>query len=96
MGDAPALGRRIVVTGLAGSGKSTLALALRARTGLPLIHLDLEFWQPRWTPPSETAWRDRQRVVLAGDEWIAEGNYHDTLDLRVGRADTVIVLDTPW
>lgn len=92
----PALGRRIVVTGLAGSGKSTLSLALGARTGLPVIHLDLEFWKPGWTAPSEPEWREKQSVVLAGDAWIADGNYCETLDLRLGLADTVVVLDLPW
>lgn len=85
-----------MVTGLAGSGKSTLSLALGARTGLPVIHLDLEFWQPGWVAPSEPEWRERQSQVLAGDAWIADGNYRETLDLRVGRADTVVVLDLPW
>lgn len=93
---ASALGRRIVVTGLAGSGKSTLAVALATRTGLPVIHLDLAFWQPGWVAPSETEWREKQRDVLAGDAWIADGNYHETLDLRLARADTVVVLDMPW
>jgi adenylate kinase family enzyme len=92
----PVVGRRVVVTGLAGSGKSTLALALAAATGLPVIHLDLHFWKPGWVAPSETEWRAKQRDVLAGDEWIADGNYHETLDLRVERADTVVVLDLPW
>ena len=46
-----ALGRRIVVTGLAGSGKSTLSLALAAKTSLPVIHLDLHFWKPGWVAP---------------------------------------------
>ncbi len=97
MGDLPpALGRRIVVTGLAGAGKSTLSLALGARTGLPVIHLDLEFWKPGWTEPSEPEWREKQSRVLAGDAWIADGNYRETLDLRVGLADTVVVLDLPW
>ena len=90
------IGRRIVVTGLAGSGKSTFSLALGARTGLPVIHLDLHFWQPGWKAPSEAEWREKQRTVLAGDAWIADGNYHETLDLRLQLADTVVVLDLPW
>ena len=93
---APPLGNRVVVTGLAGSGKSTFALALADKTGLPVIHLDLHFWKPGWVAPSETEWRSKQRAVLAGDAWIADGNYHETLDLRVERADTVVVLDMPW
>src|SRR6476469_9755377 len=95
-GGPPGLGRRVVVTGLAGSGKSTFALALATRTGLPVIHLDLTFWKPGWVAPPETEWREKQRVVLAGEAWIADGNYHETLDLRIERADTVVVLDMPW
>ena len=95
-GAPPAVGRRVVVTGLAGAGKSTLSIALAAKTGLPLIHLDLQFWKPGWTEPTETEWRDKQRAVLAGDAWIADGNYHETLDIRVELADTVVVLDLPW
>ena len=97
MSEVPlAPGRRVVVTGLAGSGKSTFALALASRTDLPVIHLDLFFWKPGWVVPSETEWREKQRGVLAGDAWIAEGNYSETLDLRLGRADCVVVLDMPW
>jgi adenylate kinase family enzyme len=97
VGEIPtAIGRRIIVTGLAGSGKSTLSLALGARTGLPVVHLDLHFWKPGWVAPSEPEWRAKQRAVLAGDAWIADGNYHETLDLRLERADTLIVLDMPW
>ena len=97
MSRAPlAVGRRVIVTGLAGSGKSTLSVALGARTGLPVIHLDLAFWKPGWVEPSEDEWREKQRVVLAGDAWIADGNYHETLDLRLERADTVVFLDMPW
>ena len=47
-------------------------------------------------PPSETEWREKQRVVLTGDAWIADGNYHETLDLRLEHADALVVLDMPW
>jgi adenylate kinase family enzyme len=97
MSEAPsALGRRVVVTGIAGSGKSTLSLELAAKTGLPVINLDVHFWKPGWVAPSETEWREKQSGVLAGSAWIAEGNYHETLDLRLERADTVVFLDLPW
>ena len=86
----------MVVTGLAGSGKSTLSIALAAKTGLPLIHLDLHYWKPGWIDPTDAEWRERQREVLAGDAWIADGNYHKTLDLRLELADSVVVLDLPW
>lgn len=90
------MGRRVIVTGMAGSGKSTFALALAAKTGLPVIHLDLHFWRPGWVAPSESEWREKQRGVLSGDAWIADGNYQETLAVRLERADTVVVLDMPW
>jgi adenylate kinase family enzyme len=97
MGDAPsAIGRRVVVTGMAGSGKSTFSRSLAVKTGLPVIHLDVHFWKPGWVAPSESEWREKQRHLLGGDAWIADGNYQETLDLRLERADTVVFLDTPW
>src|SRR3954464_9235349 len=90
------VGRRVVVTGIAGSGKSTFAVALARRTGLPVIHLDLHFWKPGWVEPSEDEWRIVQQRVLAGNAWIADGNYSETLALRLKGADTLVVLDMPW
>jgi adenylate kinase family enzyme len=90
------LGRRVLVTGMAGSGKSTFSRSLAAKTGLPVIHLDLHFWKPGWIAPSEGEWRERQSGLLEGDAWIVDGNYHETLDLRLERADTIVFLDTHW
>ena len=95
-GAAPAIGRRILVTGMAGSGKSTFSRALAARTGLPVVTLDFHFWRPGWVAPSEDEWREQQRRLLAGDAWIVDGNYHETLALRLERADIVVFLDLPW
>jgi adenylate kinase family enzyme len=97
MGRVPGgIGRRVLVIGIAGSGKSTFSRKLSARTGLPVIHLDVHYWKPGWVKPSEEEWRQTQRRVLAGDEWIADGNDLETLDLRLERADSVVLLDTPW
>ena len=90
------IGRRVLVIGMAGSGKSTFSLALSAQTGLPVIHLDLHYWKPGWVKPSESEWREKQRQVLAGVAWIADGNYYETLDVPLERAQTVVLLDTPW
>lgn len=90
------IGRRVLVIGMAGSGKSTFSLALSERTGLPVIHLDLHYWKPGWLRPSESEWREKQRHVLAGEAWIADGNYYETLDVPLERAQTVVLLDTPW
>ena len=81
---------------MAGAGKSTFSRALSALTGLPVIHLDLYYWKPGWVKPSEDEWREKQRRLLAGSAWIADGNDPETLDLRLERADTVVLLETPW
>lgn len=93
---AGAVGRRVLVIGIAGSGKSTFSRALSQETGLPVIHLDVHYWQPGWVKPSEDVWRETQRRLLGGDAWIADGNDLETLELRLERADTIVLLDTPW
>jgi adenylate kinase family enzyme len=89
--------RRVVILGPAGSGKSTLASLIAERTALPVIHMDLLFWRPGWTPaPREEALRDLETVIRR-DEWILEGNFIENglRDDRFVRADTVIFLDFP-
>jgi adenylate kinase family enzyme len=90
------IGQRVLVDGMMGSGKSTFSRALAARTGLPVIHLDLHYWKPGWVRPSDNEWQERQRTLVAGDAWIIDGNYNETLPLRLERAETVVYLDTPW
>ena len=88
--------RRIVILGNAGSGKSTLARRIGERLSLPVVHLDVLFWEPGWKEPDNLAFRERVRAAIAGDAWVCEGNYaRRTFDLRLPRADLVIWLDTP-
>jgi adenylate kinase family enzyme len=89
--------QRVLVIGSPGSGKSTFAIKLARLTGLPLIHLDQQFWNPGWVETPKAAWRAKVAGLVAGDKWIIDGNYSGSLETRLARADTVILLDfPPW
>jgi adenylate kinase family enzyme len=87
----------VVILGPGGAGKSTLARELGARTGLPVFHLDRFYWQPGWVATPDEEWAARQHELFAGEQWIADGNYSRTLETRLPRADTIILMDfPPW
>ena len=89
--------QRVAVIGCGGAGKSTLARALGQRLGLPVVHLDEEYWSPGWRAAEPALWRTRQEDLVAADRWIIDGNYVSTLDVRLSAADTVVFLDlAPW
>jgi adenylate kinase family enzyme len=85
--------QRVLVLGPGGAGKSVLARELAGISGMPLIHLDREFWGPGWVKPGRDEWLAKLDGLLAGDTWIADGTHADTLDERLARADGVILLD---
>jgi adenylate kinase family enzyme len=87
--------QRVLVIGIPGAGKTTFARTLAARTGLPLIHLDAEFWQPGWKVTPRAAWRAKVAELAARPAWIMDGNYGASLDLRLPRADCVAWFDYP-
>lgn len=85
--------KRVLVVGPGGAGKSVLSRDLASVTGLPLVHLDREYWGPGWKVPEPDVWAARVAELTGGDQWIVDGNHVDTLDQRLHRADTVIFLD---
>jgi adenylate kinase family enzyme len=87
--------KRVMVIGGPGSGKSTLAKRLHAITGLPLYHLDRLFWRPGWQPSPKDEWRQLNADIAAREEWIVDGCYSDSFDLRMPRADLILWLDLP-
>ena len=84
------IGRRIMILGSPGSGKSTFARKLSQITQLPLIHLDKEFWKDGWIETPRQEWIKKQKQLILGDEWIIDGNYGGTMDIRLEKADTII------
>lgn len=85
--------RRVVVVGGGGSGKSTVARSLGEQLGLPVIHLDLIYWRPGWDPTPADEFVLRIDEALDAPAWVCDGNYGATMDMRLGRADTLVFLD---
>ena len=87
--------KRILLVGCSGAGKSTLSRKLADITKLPLYHLDKLHWLPGWTEPDHSEWLKIVKEHIAKDEWIIDGNYIHTMEMRAERADTIIFFDFP-
>ncbi|MGC1214309.1 MAG: AAA family ATPase [Micromonospora sp.] len=87
--------QRILVVGSPGAGKSTLARAVARRLDLPLIHLDRHYWGPGWVASDEARFRAEVAGLADRPAWVMDGNYGSTLDLRLPRADVLVLCDPP-
>ena len=87
--------KRVIVIGSPGSGKSTFAKKLHKATALPLFHLDMLYWNADKTTVEKPVFRQRLDQVLRREEWILDGNYASTMEMRLAACDTVFFLDYP-
>lgn len=88
-------GRKILVIGCPGAGKSALARKLNEKLSLPLYYLDMIWHKPDQMTCSREEFDRKLREILEKDEWIIDGNYLRTLEMRLKEADTVFLLDYP-
>lgn len=87
--------RRAIVIGCPGSGKSVFSRALHGITNLPLVHLDMLYWNADGTPVPREVFDARLAEVLSHDEWIIDGNFNRTMEMRINACDCVFFLDYP-
>ena len=87
--------KKIMIIGCPGSGKSTFARVLHEITKLPLYYLDMLFWNADKTTVEKSFFHARLSEVIQKDEWIIDGNYNSTMEMRMEACDTVIFLDYP-
>jgi adenylate kinase family enzyme len=85
--------KKIIILGSGGSGKSTFSRKLGETIKLPVYHLDAYFWRPGWIPTPNDEWDDFQKELIQKDEWIIDGNYGRTVEIRIKAADTIIYFD---
>jgi Adenylate kinase and related kinases len=87
---------KIIILGCPGAGKSTLTRRINEFFHYPVMHLDKVY---------HTKGKDhitREELILKVkefankyDDWIIDGNYISTIEMRVKLADTIILLNIP-
>lgn len=85
--------KKVLIIGSGGAGKSTFARRLGEATGIEVVHLDRLYWKPNWVEPSKDEWRETVENIIKKDEWIMDGNFGGTLEVRLAACDTAIFLD---
>ncbi|KRN30226.1 DNA topology modulation protein [Liquorilactobacillus mali] len=83
---------KIIIIGNCGSGKSTLAKKIAAKLSYPLLQLDSLWHQTDYSPKAKKWFVEKQTSFMEQKNWIIEGNYRSTIDLRLKQADLIIWL----
>ncbi len=86
---------KIAVIGCGGAGKSTFSRKLEEILDISVYHLDVLYWKPGWVETPQNQWDDIIRNLVVKQQWIIDGNYGRTLDIRLENADTIIFLNMP-
>ena len=87
--------KRILVIGCPGAGKTYFSKQLAKILSLPLVHMDNLYWRADKTSIPTDELKEKLLPYLVKDEWIIDGNYHKTLEMRLPYATDVFVLDLP-
>lgn len=85
--------KKIMIIGSGGAGKSTLSKELGGRLNIKVYHLDALLWEPNWNQVPRDLQRTIQQKIVQEEEWIIDGNYGGTMDIRLRAADTIIFMD---
>jgi adenylate kinase family enzyme len=85
---------KVAIVGCSGSGKSHLARQLGQALGAPVTHLDAVFYDDDWNELPQEKFAQAQEELVAGPNWVIDGNYNSTLPIRLRACDTVVLMDT--
>ncbi|WP_195990217.1 DNA topology modulation protein [Clostridium sp. D53t1_180928_C8] len=87
--------KRIIVIGCGGAGKSTFSRKLSEKLNIPVYHLDKFFWNKGWVSTPKDKFNSKIEELVNKEEWIIDGNYIRTLEVRAKKSDTIIFINMP-
>lgn len=87
--------QKIIVLGPSGAGKSTFSRALAKKLNLPRYCLDNIFWHEDKTHITREEFDEKLASILEENQWIIDGDFHRTYEVRFAKCDTVFFLDYP-
>lgn len=87
--------KKVIVVGCPGSGKTFFSRELQKKTGLPLYHIDLMYWEKDKSVVPKEIFLSRMQEAISKEAFIIDGNYGSTMELRFQACDTVFFLDYP-
>lgn len=87
--------KKVIVIGCPGSGKTTFAEKLNKSTNLPIYYLDAIWHKPDKTHITREDFDERIQEIFSEPEWIIDGNYNRTIEIRLKQCDTVFLFDLP-
>lgn len=86
---------KIIVIGCPGAGKSVFSQKLSNITNLPLYHIDMLYHKNDGTHISREELENKLKDIFKNDDWIIDGNYQKTLEMRIKECNTIFLLDFP-
>ena len=85
--------KKILIIGCPGAGKTYFTNLLKKVVNIQVYHLDDLYWKENWQETSKEEWIKIQKNILAKKEFIIDGNYLSSLEMRLKSAELVIYLD---
>ena len=86
---------KVIVIGCPGAGKSFFSHKLSDIWNLPLYHLDMLYHNSDGTHISKEELEEKLKEIFKNEDWIIDGNYQRTLEMRMKECDKIILLDYP-
>lgn len=87
--------KKVIIIGSPGAGKSVFSKKFHKVTNLPLYHVDMIYHNADGTHITTEELIEKFKEIFKNDEWIIDGNYQRTLEMRIQECDTIFLLDYP-